>query len=109
MRQRRAEVWSKWRGLVSEQSRSGQGVAAFRRERSLREWRFYAWKKRLRESETEKFVEVKAVATREPKGEATARSLAIEIRLKQGRSLVVEPNFDASHLRALLAVLEAEA
>ena len=81
-------------------------MAAFCRERSLREWQFYEWKKRLRESETEKFVEVKAVASREPKGEAAARSLAIEIRLKQGRSLAVEPGFDADHLRALLSVLE---
>ena len=34
---------------------------------------------------------------------------AIEVRLMRGRSLVVEPGFDAYHLRALLAVLEAEA
>jgi len=40
---------------------------------------------------------------------AGARSSAIEIRLKGGRSLVVEPGFDAGHLRALLAVLEAGA
>ena len=109
MRQHRAEVWSTWRGLVSEQLQSGQGVAAFCRERSLREWQFYEWKKRLRESETVKFVEVKAVATREPKGTTAARSLAIELRLRQGRSLMVEPGFDADHLRALLAALETEA
>jgi hypothetical protein len=29
---------------------------------------------------------------------------AIEIRLRRGRSLVVEPGFDASHLHGLLAV-----
>jgi hypothetical protein len=109
MRQRKAEEWSKWRGLVSEQMQGGQSVAAFCRERSLREWQFYEWKKRLRESETVKFVEVKAVATGEPKGTTAARGLAIEIRLRQGRSLVVEPGFDADHLRALLAALEAEA
>ena len=109
MSRRRAEEWAKWHGLVCEQSRGGRSVAAFCRERSLREWQFYEWKKRLRESETVKFVEVKAVASREPKGAATARSLAIEIRLKQGRSLVVEPGFDADHLRALLAALETEA
>ena len=33
---------------------------------------------------------------------------AIEIRLRRGRSLVVAPRFDASHLQALLAVLESE-
>ncbi|MHB8303229.1 MAG: IS66 family insertion sequence element accessory protein TnpA [Acidobacteriaceae bacterium] len=51
MRQRKAEDWSKWRGLVSEQLQSGQGVAAFCRERSLREWQFYEWKKRRAEAQ----------------------------------------------------------
>ena len=34
---------------------------------------------------------------------------AIEVRLNAGRSIVVEPGFDAGHLRALLAVLESRA
>jgi hypothetical protein len=34
---------------------------------------------------------------------------AIEVRLCGGRSIAVEPGFDADHLRALLAVLEPEA
>jgi hypothetical protein len=34
---------------------------------------------------------------------------AIEVRLSRGRSLVVAPEFDTRHLRALLSVLEAEA
>ncbi|HVH85112.1 MAG TPA: hypothetical protein VM912_00180 [Terriglobales bacterium] len=36
-------------------------------------------------------------------------SRGIEVRLVGGRSLVVEPGFDAHHLRALLSVLEGEA
>jgi hypothetical protein len=104
------EAWTKWRGLVSEQSQSGQSVAAFCGERGLRAWQFYEWKKRLRESEATKFVEVQiAAAPAEPVQPAVARSSAIEIRLKEGRSLVVEPGFDASHLSALLSVLEAGA
>jgi hypothetical protein len=34
---------------------------------------------------------------------------AIEVRLRSGYSLVVERGFDASHLRALLMVLESKA
>jgi hypothetical protein len=34
---------------------------------------------------------------------------AIEVKLYRGRSIVVEPGFDADHLRAVLAVLEPEA
>jgi len=103
------EAWTKWRGLVSEQSQSGQSVAAFCEERGLRAWQLYEWKKRLRESEAAKFVEVQLASPAEPVRPAGARSSAIEIRLKGGRSLVVEPGFDAGHLRALLAVLEAGA
>lgn len=32
----------------------------------------------------------------------------IEVRLRNGRSLIVGPEFDASHLQALLALVEAE-
>ena len=58
MRRSTTEAWTKWVGLVSEQSESGQSVAAFCRERGLRAWHFYEWKKRVRESEAAKFVEV---------------------------------------------------
>jgi hypothetical protein len=106
MKEGMTEAWTKWHGLVFEQSQSGQSVAAFCGERSLRAWRFYEWKKRLRESEATKFVEVQIASPAEPVRPAGARSSAIEIRLRGGRSLVVEPGFDAGHLRALLAVLE---
>jgi hypothetical protein len=59
MRQRGGELWAKWRGLVSEQSRSRQTVAAFCGERGLRDALFYDWKKRLREGGKAKFVEVR--------------------------------------------------
>jgi hypothetical protein len=100
------EAWTKWGGLVSEQSQSGQSVAAFCRERGLQAWHFYEWKKRLRESEAAKFVEVQIAEPAEPLRSKGAERSAIEIRLRAGRSLVVEPGFDASHLRALLSVLE---
>ena len=78
---------------------------------------FFAWKKRLRQAETArqpqgeaqaaKFVEVKlAAAAPEPDGRRTRR---VEVRLENGRSLLVGPGFDAEHVRALLAVLESAA
>ena len=109
MRQARAELWTKWRGLVSEQSQSGQTVSAFCRDRGLRDSLFYDWKKRVREGEAAKFVEVKVKASSERRTPVPERYPSIEIRLSRGRSLLVEPGFDASHLRALLAVLETEA
>ncbi|HTF61955.1 MAG TPA: transposase [Edaphobacter sp.] len=109
MRQLKAELWTKWRGLVSEQSQSGETVSAFCRERGLRDSLFYDWKKRIREGEAAKFVEVRVKESSEQQKPAPEHCPAIEIRLSKGHSLLVEPGFDASHLRALLAVLEAEA
>jgi hypothetical protein len=108
MRQLGAEVWTKWRELVSEQSHSGQTVKVFCSDRGLRDSLFYDWKKRLRESEAAKFVEVKVKESCKQEMPAPGHGPAIEIRLKKGRSLLVEPGFDANHLRTLLAVLETE-
>ena len=109
MRQRRA-VWAKWRELVGEQGQSGQSVAEFCRERGLKSGQFFAWKRRLREAEAAKFVAVAVAPVLEAERPAPAtHSGAIEVRLDRGRILVVEPGFDAHHLRALIAVLEGEA
>jgi transposase-like protein len=63
MKQSSTEQWSKWRGLVSEQLLSGQTVAAFCRDSGIRDSQFYDWKKRVREGEAAKFVEVKVKAS----------------------------------------------
>ena len=102
------EARAKWREVISEQRQSGKSAAVFCRERDLRVWQFYEWKKRLREAETPQFVEVEVKPAAKTTLAAAVR-LAIEVRLEGGRSLVVEPGFDAQHLRALLSVLESEA
>lgn len=71
---------------------------------------FYYWRKRLREAAAApEFVEVH-VAKPEPRPQPSRAGLAstIEVRLSNGRSLIVPPEFEASHLRALLAVVESE-
>jgi transposase-like protein len=88
--------------------RSGQSVLGFCRDRGLHDSQFFKWKKRIEENESSKFVEVHVAATEDPV-QSVADKAAIEIRLRRGRSLFVEPGFDASHLRALLAILETEA
>jgi transposase-like protein len=103
------EVREQWRGLVMEQSQSGQTVSAFCRERGIRDSQFYDWKKRVREGEGATFVEVKVKDSSERPKRAAEADRAIEIRLGKGRSLLVGPGFDTSHLRALLVVLETEA
>jgi transposase-like protein len=108
MRQLKAELWTKWRELISEQSQSGQTVKAFCLERGLRDSLFYDWKKRLREGQAAKFVEVKVKGPCKQASPAPGHGAAIELRLSKERSLLVEPGFDANHLRTLLAVLETE-
>jgi hypothetical protein len=104
------EDLARWRGLVSEQVASGKSVAAFCRERDLRVWQFYEWKKRLRKPDAAAFVAVeisRAEAPAQPSSQTTRMS-GIEIRHRRGWSLIVEPGFDAGHLRRLLSVLEME-
>jgi transposase-like protein len=109
MRERRAEAATKWRGLVSEQVESGKSVAAFCRERAVPASQMFSWKKRFREKDAAKFVEVAVMPAVENASMPATRGQAIEVRLRAGRSLLVEPGFDGSHLRALLGVLESEA
>jgi transposase-like protein len=101
----------KWRSLISEQQQSGQTAAAFCRDRALDRSQFYYWKKRLREGEegmTPPFVEVQVAKPRlRPKPSPSALGSMIEVRLSNGRSLIVAPEFDARHLRAVLAVVES--
>jgi transposase-like protein len=115
MRERGKQARAKWRKIVSEQAGSGQSVAAFCRARGVCAPQFFAWKKRLREAAAAEFVEMKlAVAatgeTTEPMvPRGAACGVPIEVRLKNHRSLLVGPRFDANHLRALLAVVESGA
>jgi hypothetical protein len=101
---------ARWRGLLTEQTESGQSIAGFCRERALPVWQFYEWRKRLR-AQTESFVAVEVVASEPaplPAPLTGMPSAPIEIRLRGGRSVLVGPAFEASHLRRLLQVLEPE-
>ena len=101
---------ARWHGLLTEQTESGQSIAGFCRERALPVWQFYEWRKRLR-VKTEPFVAVEVVASGPaplPTLPTPVLSAPIEVRLRTGRSLLVGPDFEASHLRRLLQVLEQE-
>ena len=113
MAQQTQEAWARWRALLIEQQKSGQSVAAFCRERGLRDGPFYEWKKRLQRAEANPFVAVQIAAvetavTPLPLPVAPVPSVPMELRLRHGRSLLVSPNFDAAHLLRLLQVLEQE-
>ena len=102
MSKRSQKAWTKWRKLISEHARSGQTAAAFCRERGLCRPYFFAWKKRLREDPQMKFVEVQLrEAVPSPIGDSR-----VEIRLQNGRSLLVGPGCDAEQVGVLVGVVE---
>ena len=96
----------KWRGLIAEQKESGQSVAAFCRRRGVREALYYYWKKQLQKVGRTQFVELQVA--KPDLSQSQSQGATIEVRLGNGRSLMVAPEFKADHLRALLAVLESE-
>jgi hypothetical protein len=102
MGQNKEEDLERWRDLVSEQVASGTSVAAFCRDRGLRGWQMYEWKRRLRATEVTPFLAVEVDSAEAESGKMSG----IEIRHRRGWSVMVEPGFDASHLRRVLAVLE---
>ena len=109
MKQRSEQAWNRWRTLISEQLRSGQSVTAFCRERELPRSHFYYRKKRSPEGSSPQFIEVQvAKPDLRQRPSRSVLGSTIEVRLKNGRSLIVAPEFDARHLRALLAVVEFE-
>ena len=79
-------------------------MEAFCRERGLTSSMFYTWRKRLRGSAAERFLEVQ-VAKPAARPIPSKRD-AIDIRLAEGHSVLVEPGFDPDHLRAVVAALE---
>ena len=102
MTQRTRRTWTKWRKLIREQARSRQSVTEFCREHDLHTSYFFAWRKRLRESAAVPFLEVQVPGTLD-----SPSDVRVEIRLQNGRSLLVGRGFDAEQVRALLALAEA--
>jgi hypothetical protein len=110
----REQLWAHWQGLISEQERGETGVTAFCRDRGLSTASFYTWRKRLGQSDGAesaaeqpvRFLEARVAASAEPVYAPPVHGTPIEVRLSQGRSLMVGAGFDAMHLRALIAVLE---
>jgi transposase-like protein len=96
-----------WRQIIDGQQPSGLTVAAYCRDRGIKDSAFYAWKRRLRSraksnrTSSPVFVEVK---TSNP-----SATVAIEICLHGERRLLVRRGFDHDLLIDLVRTLEATA
>jgi transposase-like protein len=87
-----------WRTIISEQPASGLSIAAYCRQRRVPEASFYAWRRKLRD--TTHFAEVRLAP------EPAMASSAIELRLSNGRCVLVRAGFERQTLLELLATLE---
>ena len=95
---KRAIPSEQWRRIISEQPASGTSIAAFCRQRRISEASFFAWRRKLRD--TAHFAEVRIAAEPPPE------SSGIEVRLSNGRCVLVRAGFDRQTLLELLAILE---
>ena len=97
---RKQQQWQQW---IHQWQASGLSVRAFCARHRLAEPRFYAWRRQLRQrqSQVTGFVPVHLLATPE-----AAAEHVLEVVLAGGRRLRVPAGFDAATLRHLLAVLE---
>jgi len=96
----------RWRRILRQQQASGLTVAAFCRQAEVSQPSFYSWRRKLRSEVT--FAEVKVSGATPPKAVdvSTAETSGIELRLPDGRCVVVRSGFDRQALLDLLHILE---
>ncbi len=104
---KRTSSEDQWRRVVERQQASGLTIAAFCRRMGVPEASFYAWRRKLRAGVPpcrpgETFVEVKIAPEPEP------AASALELRLPNGRCVLVRAGFDRCTLLELVATLETE-
>jgi len=91
----------KWREIVERQQASGLSAVRFCRENQIVYSSFFAWKRRLA-SPAQTFIEARVVESR-------PRADRIQIRLRNGRWLIVRRGFDRDLLAEVVAALEGMA
>jgi hypothetical protein len=96
--QRESPLRLKWREIVRRQQDSGLSIVRFCRENRLVYSTFYAWKRRLAEP-SRAFVEARLV-------ESPTLAGRIQIRLRNGRRLIVGRGFDRDLLAEVVAAIE---
>jgi hypothetical protein len=91
-----------WHQRIEAQQSSGLRVTEFCRREGIHKAGFYAWRRRLSGTPQEGFVELKV-----EQSNRNAPSSAIEVRLANGRTVMVPEGFDPAHLAKVVAAVEA--
>lgn len=97
---------ARWRALIAEQERGGEGVARFAERRGLCAATMYWWRSRLRRGQDEsvKLAAVEIVAS--PVSRESVSGSHFEIECRGGRRVRVPSGFDERELTRLMAALE---
>lgn len=94
---------ARWRALIAEQERRGEGVAEFAKRRGVSPATLYWWRSRLRQRSKERLrlvpVELEPATPGRRCGEFT-------VELRGGRAVRVAGGFDADELARLIVVVE---
>ena len=90
-----------WRERIAEQARSHLSIKQFCKDRGIAEHTFYAWRRRLRETEPVRFALVDRA------GGPQSPGWNLELTLLNGERLRIGAGVDAATLRAVLEALRA--
>lgn len=96
---KRAHSGERWREIIAKQPATGLSIAAYCRQRWVPAASFYASRRKPRRASAH-FAEARMAP------DSLAESSGIEVRLSNGRSVVVRAGFDRRTLLELLAALE---
>ena len=100
-----SQTQRRWQQRIAAQQSSGLSVTEFCRRERINKASFYGWKRRVEAIRPKSFVELTVL----PAGRRTAKAElpSIEVRLANGRSLLVPVDFDGDHLIELITAVEA--
>jgi hypothetical protein len=96
-----------WRQIIDGQRPSGLTVAAYCRDRGIKDSAFYAWKRRLRSPAKPNRLSKPAFIELKPS--SPSATAAIEICLRGERRLLVRRGFDRDLLIEVVRALESVA
>jgi transposase-like protein len=96
-----ASMRDQWRERIDQQARSGVSIKQFCKDRGIAEHAFYAWRRRLRETEPVRFALV------DRSGGPHAPEWNLELTLLNGERLRIGARVDAVTLRTVLEALRA--
>lgn len=97
------DLRSLWEQRLAEQQISGQSIAAWCKEQSIKDNQFYYWRKKLSRDQVDTLQPVKWVPLQLSPGNITPESIAVHIGLA---TVEIKKGFDQQLLREIVQILQ---